>query len=77
MTYRIPGMVREVLGIPSEAVVIALVVFGKLAPELSPRLAEWQVERETGGRQRRPLETVMHHDRYDPAKEPAKDRGPL
>ena len=72
-----PDAVKEVLGIPEEFVAITLVVFGRLAPELSPRLAEWQVERETGGRQRRPLETVLHHNRYDPAQEPEKDRGPL
>jgi nitroreductase len=72
-----PEKVKEVLGLPPEAVVITLVVFGKLAPGLSPRLAEWQVERETGGRQRRPLGTVLHHDRYDPAQEPEQDRGPL
>ncbi len=72
-----PDKVKEVLGIPEEFVVITLVVFGKLAPELTPRLAEWQTERETGGRQRRPLDTVLHHDRYDPAREPDKGRGPL
>ncbi len=69
--------VKEVLGIPPEFVVIAMVVFGKLAPELSPRLAEWQQERETEGRQRRPLDTMLHHNVYDPAREPEKDRGPL
>jgi nitroreductase len=74
--YR-PEAVKEVLGIPDEFVVITLVVFGKLAPELSPRLVEWQLERETGGRLRRPLDTVLHHNVYDPAKEPEKDRGPL
>ena len=72
-----PDKVKQVLGIPEEFVAITLVVFGKLAHELSPRLAEWQVERETGGRQRRPLDTVLHHNRYDPAREPEKDRGPL
>jgi nitroreductase len=72
-----PDMVKEVLGIPPEFVVITLVIFGKLAPGLSPRLAEWQQARETGGRERRPLDSVLHHNSYDPAKEPEKDRGPL
>jgi nitroreductase len=72
-----PDAVKDVLGIPEEFIVITLVVFGKLAPELSPRLAEWQLERETGGRQRRPIGTVLHHNRYDPAQEPEKGRGPL
>jgi nitroreductase len=72
-----PLKVKEVLGIPEEFTVITLVVFGKLAPELSPRLAEWQLKRETGGRERRPLGTVLHHNEYDQSQEPEKDRGPL
>jgi nitroreductase len=72
-----PEAVKETLGIPDEFVVITLVVFGKLAPDLSPRLAEWQISRETGGRERRPLETVLHPNMYDPSNEPEKDRGPL
>jgi nitroreductase len=72
-----PEKVKEVLGIPPEFIVITLVIFGKLAPELSPRLAEWQLKRETGGRERRPIGTVLHHNAYDPAHEPEKDRGPL
>jgi nitroreductase len=72
-----PSKVKEVLGIPEDFIVIALMVFGKLSDELSPRLAEWQIEREQGGRQRRPIDTVLHHNRYDPAQEPDKDRGPL
>ncbi len=72
-----PDAVKAVLGIPDEFVAIALLVFGKLAPELSPRLAEWQIGRETGGRERRPLDTVLHHNSYNPAQEPEKDRGPL
>lgn len=68
---------REVLGIPPDFLLIALVVFGRLASEPSPRLASWQLERERHGRQRRPLGTVLHHNRYDPSKEPDKDRGPL
>ena len=72
-----PTKVKEVLGIPEEFVPITLIVFGKLSGELSPRLAEWQVEREQGGRQRRPIGTVLHHNRYDPAQEPERDRGPL
>jgi len=72
-----PEKVKEVLGIPPEFVAITLIVFGKLAPEQSPRLAEWQLARETGGRERRPLDTVLHHNTYDPSKEPEKDRGPL
>ena len=72
-----PAKVKEVLGIPEEFVPITLIVFGKLSAELSPRLAEWQIKRETGGRERRPIETVLHHNSYDPAQEPEKDRGPL
>ena len=68
-----PAAVKEGLGIPEDAIVITIVVVGKLADELSPRLADWQLERETGGRVRNPLETVLHHNVYDPSGEPKKE----
>jgi nitroreductase len=68
-----PDKAKEVLGIPDEYVAIAMVIVGKLADGISPRLKEWQVERETGGRQRRPLETVLHHNMYHPEQEPSKE----
>jgi nitroreductase len=68
---------REVLDIPEEFTVITILHVGKLSSKVSGHLEEWQQERDTGPRIRRPLETVAHHNRYDSAKEPGdeKDKG--
>jgi len=61
--------VREVLGIPPELVLIALIIVGKRSDKLNPTLLEWQVERDTGPRQRRPLDEVVHLNAYHPEQE--------
>lgn len=68
---------REILDIPEEFTVITIIHVGKLSPQVSGRLEEWQQERDMGPRVRRPLETVAHHNRYDASKEPQdeKDKG--
>jgi nitroreductase len=68
---------REILGIPEEFTVITIVHVGKLSGTISTHLEEWQQDRDRGPRIRRPLETVAHHNGYDPSKEPeeSKDKG--
>ena len=61
--------VRDVLGVPAELVLIALIIVGKRADEVNPTLLEWQVERDTGPRQRKPLEEVVHLNAYHPEQE--------
>jgi nitroreductase len=68
-----PDMVKEILGIPDDFIVIAMVIFGRHTDEISPHLMDWQVEREKGPRVRRPLETVLHHNSYDPEQEPKEE----
>jgi len=56
--------VREVLGIPAELVLIALIIVGKRADKVNPTLLEWQVERDAGPRVRKPLDEVVHLNAY-------------
>jgi len=57
-----PGKVRKVLGIPEDYVVQTLVIIGKKGSD--ELLSDWQKERETGPRQREPLEKVAFRDRW-------------
>jgi len=68
---------RELLDIPEDFTVVTIIHVGKLSSSASGRLEEWQRDRDRGPRIRRPLETVAHHNRYDPSKEPVdkKDKG--
>jgi nitroreductase len=61
--------VREVLGVPVELTLITLVIVGRRADSVSPALQPWQVERDTGPRQRKPLEDVMHLNSYHTEQE--------
>jgi hypothetical protein len=65
---------REILGIPDDFTVITIIHVGKLSASVSEHLEEWQRERDHGPRVRRPLETVTHHNGYDPSKEPEDDK---
>ncbi len=68
---------REVLAIPDEFTIVTIIHVGKLSSRISERLEEWQQKRDRGPRIRRPLDTVAHHNRYNPSKEPEdkKDKG--
>lgn len=62
--------VKEVLGIPEEMVVIALVIVGRKASTISPLLSEKQVAWEKERPERLPLEAFAFTDRYRPHEEP-------
>jgi len=59
--------VVEILGIPEEMRVIALVVVGRKAADISPLLSEKQVQRELARPERKPLSQFVHIDRYGQA----------
>ena len=56
--------VVEILGIPEEMRVIALVVVGRKSGDISPLLSENQVERELTRPRRKPLSEFTYVDRY-------------
>jgi nitroreductase len=66
--------VKEVLGIPEDVTVIALIIVGKKADTTNPALEPWQVERDEGPRERKPLEAVMHINSYHPEQETWKPK---
>jgi nitroreductase len=55
-------MAKDILGIPKEMVVIAMVLVGKKSPNISPVLSPKQVERETTRPPRFPLEKFAFKD---------------
>ena len=57
-----PGKVRKALGIPEDYVVQTLVIVGKKGSD--DLLTDWQRERDTGPRQREPLEKVAFRNRW-------------
>ena len=57
-------MSKDILGIPKEMVVIAMVLVGKKSPKISPVLSPKQVERETKRPDRFPLEKFAFKDVY-------------
>lgn len=61
--YR-PRTVAEVLNIPEEMTVIALVAVGVHSSEISPRLSESQIEDEKVRPDRLPPEQFFFHNRY-------------
>jgi nitroreductase len=65
-----PKKTREILGIPSEYEVIALIIVGKKSMELSPLLSERQIAVERERPARRPVSEIAFIDRY-----PAADSG--
>ena len=58
-------MTKEILGIPKEMVVIAMVLVGKRSPNLNPDLSPKQIERETRRPDRFALEKFAFKDRYE------------
>jgi nitroreductase len=59
-----PKKTREVLGIPEQAQVIALIMVGKHAEDISSVLSEKQAESEHERPERLPIEQVAFRDRY-------------
>jgi len=57
-------MAKDILGIPKEMVVIAMVLVGKKSPNISPVLTPKQVERETKRPERFPLEKFASKNVY-------------
>ncbi len=57
-----PKKVRAVLGIPEDYVVQALIIIGKRGTD--ELLSDWQKQRETGPRERKPLEEAAFRDRW-------------
>lgn len=57
-----PKKVRAALGIPDDFVVQTLVIVGKRGPD--DLLTDWQKERETGPRERKPLAEVAYRNRW-------------
>jgi nitroreductase len=60
-----PAKVAKILAIPEDYVVTTLVIVGRPGDEAL--LAEWQLERERGERQRRPLGEVAFRDSFGEA----------
>ena len=60
-------MVKDILGIPPEIAVIAMVILGNKSPNLNPDLSPKQVEREHKRPDRYPLEKFAFKDRYEAA----------
>jgi nitroreductase len=58
-------MAKEILGIPANNVVIAMVLVGKKSPDLNPDLSPKQIEREARRPDRYPLEKFAFKDRYE------------
>jgi len=60
------AMAKEILGIPKEMVVIAMVLVGKKSPDISPVLSPNQVKKELQRPERFPLEKFAFKDMYGP-----------
>jgi len=61
-----PQRAREILGIPQDYQVIALIIVGKKAEAIKPELSEKQVEWEKQRPERLPLEKVFFENRFRP-----------
>ncbi|MEO0239081.1 MAG: nitroreductase family protein [candidate division WOR-3 bacterium] len=59
-----PVKVKEILGIPQEMVLIALVIVGKKSEEISPLLSEKQILGEKQRPERLPFEKIAFINRY-------------
>jgi len=55
---------KEILNIPSDMKLIALIAVGKISQEISPDLNEKQVELEKNRPERLPLEKFIFHNKY-------------
>lgn len=59
-----PSKVKQALGIPESNIVIALVIVGKHAKDITPVLSDKQREAEMHRPPRKPLKELIYHNRY-------------
>ena len=59
------GKAKEVLGVPEDHQLPALVIVGKRSGDLTLLRKEWQIEAEEKVSERKPLEGIMSTDRFD------------
>jgi nitroreductase len=59
-----PKKVRDILNIPDEYMVIALVIIGKHSKDIPSFLSEKQIEAEQKRPLRKPLKSFIHHNVY-------------
>ena len=59
-----PKKVRELLNIPSDYMIIALIIVGAHSTTLSPLLSEKQQKDEKNRPTRKPLKTIIHHQTF-------------
>jgi nitroreductase len=59
-----PEKTREILGIPEEFTVLALIIVGKKMQEIHPSLSEDQMKKEAKRPMRAPLEQWAYHNKY-------------
>ena len=59
-----PRKAREILGIPDDMEIIALVIVGKHSDTVSPVLSDKQVQAEKKRPERKPLQSFVHIDTY-------------
>ena len=59
-----PKKVREILHIPNDYMVIALIIVGAHSSSLSPLLSEKQQKDEKNRPARKPLKTIIHHQTF-------------
>lgn len=57
-----PKKVKAACSVPDDFVLVSLVVCGKRGE--NPALADWQIEREKGPRQRKPISEVVYFDTF-------------
>jgi nitroreductase len=59
-----PRKTREILSIPDDVDVIALVIVGKKSDEISGVLSEKQIEAEKERPERKPIKNFVYHNKY-------------
>lgn len=64
-----PKKTREILGIPQDMEVITLIIIGKKSDKINPDLSDQQVEAEERRPARKPLDKIIHLNKYEPQKE--------
>lgn len=60
-----PEKAKEILGIPAEYMLIALINVGKKSDKLNPVMSEWQVQQEKDRPPRRALDQIYSVDKYN------------
>jgi len=60
-----PKKTREILGIPEDIDVIALVIVGKHSDKINPVMSEKQIKDERKRPKRKPLKDFVYHNKYE------------